>query len=79
MKNINAHQDDAILDVGCGTGAFLNEMKTAGWNITGLEPDKKASKNAAENFTSSKTPNIKATKPILHRGILLWNHVNRIY
>ena len=25
-----------ILDVGCGTGAFLNEMKTAGWNITGI-------------------------------------------
>jgi len=39
-----------ILDVGCGTGAFLNEMKTAGWNITGLEPDKKASKNAEKLY-----------------------------
>jgi 2-polyprenyl-3-methyl-5-hydroxy-6-metoxy-1,4-benzoquinol methylase len=28
-----------ILDVGAGTGAFLNEMKTTGWQITGLEPD----------------------------------------
>ena len=28
-----------ILDVGAGTGAFLNEMKTAGWEVTGLEPD----------------------------------------
>ncbi len=32
-------QRGSILDVGCGTGAFLNEMKTAGWAITGLEPE----------------------------------------
>jgi len=28
-----------ILDVGSGTGAFLNEMKMNGWKVTGLEPD----------------------------------------
>jgi SAM-dependent methyltransferase len=28
-----------ILDYGCGTGAFLHEMKQAGWEIAGLEPD----------------------------------------
>ena len=39
-----------LLDVGCGTGAFLNEMKTAGWNITGLEPDETARKNAQDLF-----------------------------
>ena len=31
-----------ILDIGCGTGAFLNTMKTGGWKITGLEPDETA-------------------------------------
>ena len=35
-----------ILDIGCGTGAFLNTMKTAGWGITGLEPDDTARKKA---------------------------------
>ena len=35
-----------ILDIGCGTGAFLNIMKTNGWAITGLEPDEAASKKA---------------------------------
>lgn len=28
-----------LLDVGCGTGAFVNEMKQNGWQVTGLEPD----------------------------------------
>jgi len=28
-----------ILDVGSGTGAFLNEMRRNGWYTTGLEPD----------------------------------------
>lgn len=28
-----------LLDVGSGTGAFTNEMKQHGWDVTGLEPD----------------------------------------
>ncbi len=39
-----------ILDVGCGTGAFLNELKKNGWNITGLEPDDTARRNAVSLF-----------------------------
>ncbi len=31
-----------LLDVGSGTGAFANEMKMAGWQVTGLEPDNDA-------------------------------------
>ncbi len=29
----------SLLDVGSGTGSFVNEMKLAGWQVTGLEPD----------------------------------------
>lgn len=31
-----------LLDIGSGTGAFLQEMKQAGWQVTGLEPDEDA-------------------------------------
>ncbi len=39
-----------ILDIGCGTGAFLQTMKEADWNITGLEPDMVARNKAAELY-----------------------------
>jgi SAM-dependent methyltransferase len=40
----------SILDVGCGTGAFLNTMDKAGWEITGLEPDERARGRALELY-----------------------------
>jgi 2-polyprenyl-3-methyl-5-hydroxy-6-metoxy-1,4-benzoquinol methylase len=36
----------AILDIGAGTGAFDHTMLTAGWQVTGLEPDATAAKQA---------------------------------
>jgi 2-polyprenyl-3-methyl-5-hydroxy-6-metoxy-1,4-benzoquinol methylase len=35
-----------LLDVGCGDGSFLSLARTCGWDVTGLEPDPKAVKNA---------------------------------
>lgn len=43
-------QQGAVLDIGCGTGAFLNTMQTAGWQITGLEPDDTARSKAKELY-----------------------------
>lgn len=40
-----------ILDIGCGTGAFLQTMKEAGWVISGLEPDATARNKAAELYS----------------------------
>lgn len=39
-----------ILDVGCGTGAFLATMKNANWDTTGIEPDKNAREKALELY-----------------------------
>lgn len=37
-----------LLDVGCGTGEFLVEMKSAGWQVEGLERDERAANWAHE-------------------------------
>jgi SAM-dependent methyltransferase len=38
----------ALLDVGAGTGAFALQMQQAGWQVTGLEPDGDARRNAQD-------------------------------
>jgi 2-polyprenyl-3-methyl-5-hydroxy-6-metoxy-1,4-benzoquinol methylase len=39
-----------ILDLGCGTGYFLDEMKKSGWETTGVEVNKKAREHAVSRF-----------------------------
>lgn len=39
-----------ILDVGCGIGSFIHEMKTNGWQVTGLEPDEDAKAIAKQQY-----------------------------
>jgi 2-polyprenyl-3-methyl-5-hydroxy-6-metoxy-1,4-benzoquinol methylase len=46
VEKMTAKSKGQILDIGCGTGAFLNTMQEAGWQITGLEPDAIAVQNA---------------------------------
>lgn len=40
----------SLLDVGCGTGAFLNIMQQGGWQVTGLEPDEGAREIARKEY-----------------------------
>ncbi len=50
VENTIGKQTGNILDLGCGTGAFLNTMKEANWGTTGLEPDKTARAKALELY-----------------------------
>jgi len=40
----------SILDLGCGTGAFLNACKEAGWKVQGIEPSAEARDVAKKNY-----------------------------
>ncbi len=42
-----------ILDIGCGTGEFLNACVSAGWKGKGIEPSEMASAQAKKNFNLS--------------------------
>lgn len=50
IENSTGKKNGNILDVGAGTGAFLHEMKKAGWQVTGLEPDAGAKGTAKKLF-----------------------------
>ena len=55
LKLINSfeHSSKNLLDVGCGTGDFLNTCNVAGWNVVGVEPNKKAQQLATDKLKSN--------------------------
>lgn len=50
IENETSRKRGSILDVGSGTGAFLNTMRKAAWEIKGLEPDEGARRKALELY-----------------------------
>lgn len=74
IRLINRFSSNAnkILDIGAGTGDFLNEAKINGWTISGVEPNTKA-----RYLASSKNINLLASlEKIEHESydvITLWH------
>ena len=73
-----------ILDIGCGTGAFLNTMKTGGWKITGLEPDETARVKAKTLYGIEPQPsiNIFNLSENSYDAITMWHvleHVHQLH
>lgn len=59
LKLINSFgfKDKTILDIGCGTGHFLQICDKNGWQITGVEPDESA-KKIANSITNNSVKDI---------------------
>jgi 2-polyprenyl-3-methyl-5-hydroxy-6-metoxy-1,4-benzoquinol methylase len=57
INGLNAHKGN-LLDIGCGTGNFVQACKVDGWHITGVEPDQGARKVASERVGQSIFQNI---------------------
>ncbi len=56
VQKFTNKESGTILDVGAGTGAFLNTMKEAGWDTNGLEPDEVAKKIAKTQYNIDLQP-----------------------
>ena len=50
VKQLTGKKNGSILDIGSGTGAFLNTMQLADWQVKGLEPDEAARKKSVELY-----------------------------
>lgn len=50
LEKMTGKKMGSLLDVGCGTGAFLHTMQQAGWKSSGLEPDDTARNKARELY-----------------------------
>lgn len=50
VRYLKAGEVGSLLDVGCGNGLFLDQMRHLGWKVTGVEPDIEAASVAREKF-----------------------------
>ncbi|QDK83958.1 class I SAM-dependent methyltransferase [Spirosoma sp. KCTC 42546] len=78
INKLNGRQG-RVLDVGCGTGAFLESCKKGGWQIIGMEPDRDARTIAQKKLEAEIKPNLNAltgTKPV--DIITLWHVLEHI-
>jgi len=47
---LRAEERGKLLDIGCGNGYFLAQMRDLGWDVVGVEPDPNAVKVAKEEY-----------------------------
>lgn len=50
ITRVTGKKTGDLLDIGTGSGHFAGAMKLAGWNVTGIEPDRKAAAYAVSRF-----------------------------
>ena len=75
------NKDKKILDVGSGTGEFLNFFRKKGWEVRGLETDDKAREFAIKNFNCEIDKNIDQTLENKEKFdvITLWHVLEHVY
>ncbi|HEY8387957.1 MAG TPA: class I SAM-dependent methyltransferase [Parasegetibacter sp.] len=84
IEEITNKHEGEVLDVGCGTGYFLAEMKSRGWTAEGLEPDPDARTLAASvnNIQSSDISHLFEIRAGSKDAVTLWHvleHVHQLH
>ncbi|NRD18548.1 class I SAM-dependent methyltransferase [Winogradskyella eckloniae] len=77
LKLINSFESESkqLLDIGCGTGDFLQTALKDNWNITGIEPNESARQiaNSKTNNAVFETEELSKLKPNSFDVITLWH------
>ncbi|MBD2769818.1 class I SAM-dependent methyltransferase [Hymenobacter sp. BT664] len=80
LLNRLAPRRGQLLDYGCGTGHFLAAAKSAGWQVTGLEPNVRAREEASQRL---KQPigqqELASLQPGTFDAITLWHVLEHVH
>lgn len=66
-----------LLDIGAGTGDFLEYASQKGWNVSGVEPNEKA-RNLAAQKNVILTENLPENRNVYH-AITMWHVLEHVY
>ena len=78
LKKISKKENH--LDIGCGTGEFLNACQKAGYNTKGIEPSKIAREQAIKNFhlSVSENTNLNQFQKEQFDSITMWHVLEHV-
>lgn len=70
-----------LLEIGCGAGAFLNEMHRSGWDVSGIEPDRRVRDTVIERYGLAViSPEEWFTQPQSSYGVIaLWHVLEHLH
>lgn len=78
LINSLAKRPGNLLDVGCGTGSFLETCQAAGWTISGMEPDDDARRIASEKLKTPIAERLTDVSANKYDVITLWHVLEHI-
>ena len=69
-----------LLDIGCGTGDFLLELKKNGWSVNGMEPNNGARAKAEAKLSDSlfSNPDLKDIETSSFHGVSMWHVLEHV-
>lgn len=81
IEKVTRVKKGVLLDVGAGTGAFANTMQNVGWEVTGLEPDETARRNALNNYSIhlAESNKLSALQADTFDAITLWHVLEHVH
>ncbi len=69
----------SLLDIGCGTGDFLQYCKSLGWNVKGVEPDEDARKQANSKQISVDSLSFLESTSEKYDVITMWHVLEHVH
>lgn len=80
IKKVTGLDTGNLLDIGAGTGFFVDAMRNAGWKVTGLEPEEAARKRAREmNIVLNDVTDLFNLPPASFNAITMWHVLEHVH
>lgn len=80
VESVTGLKNGNLLDVGAGTGFFVDTMRKAGWKVTGLEPDETARARAGEmNILLNESTDLFKLPPASFDVITMWHVLEHVH